>query len=101
MWLYDDPYEPYVPRSIFRKKPQPVPEQSAAPPPPPAAAPRPAEPPAAPEVSSGVEMVTVAEVNALLDKWANVILGALRDFPDALHAVQDALRAFQKPLLAT
>ena len=32
MWLYDDPYEPYIPRSIFRKK---APEPSAAPPPPP------------------------------------------------------------------
>ncbi len=98
MWLYDDPYEPYVPRSIFRKK---APEPAAAPPPPPATAPGPAEPPATPEVSSGVEMVTVAEVNALLDKWANAILGVLRTFPEALRAVQDALRAFQKPLLAT
>ena len=97
MWLYDDPYEPYVPRSIFRKKPP----EPPAPPPAPAAAPGPAEPPATPEVSSGVEMVTVAAVNAVLDKWANAILGALRDFPDALRAVQDALRAFQKPLLAT
>ncbi|MBL8290746.1 MAG: hypothetical protein JNN08_02855 [Bryobacterales bacterium] len=98
MWLYDDPYEPYVPRSIFRKK---APEPAPAPTPPPAPASKSAEPQAVSEVSSGVEMVTVAEVNAVLDKWANAILGALRDFPDALRAVQDALRAFQKPLLAT
>ena len=79
MWLYDDPYEPYVPRSIFRKKPQPpAPEPPAPPPPPP---PPPAE---------GED--TVEELRDKLKEFVETIMAVLRPYTEAYRAVLECCR---------
>ncbi|MBL8296015.1 MAG: hypothetical protein JNN08_29495 [Bryobacterales bacterium] len=73
MWLYDDPYEPYFPRSIFRKKTPAAPEPPAPPPPPP---PPPAE---------GED--TVEELREKLKEFVETIMAVLRPYTDAYEAV--------------
>ena len=75
MWLYDDPYEPYRPRSIFRKKP---PE----PPPPP--------PPAAAAAAEGED--TVEELRDKLKEFVETIMAVLRPYTDAYQAVLECCR---------
>jgi hypothetical protein len=70
MWLYDDPYEPYVPRSIFRKKP---------PEPPP-----PSPPPAAED--------KVEELREKLKEFVQTIMDVLCPYPDAYEAVLECCR---------
>jgi hypothetical protein len=77
MWLYDDPYEPYVPRSIFRKKPP------AAPPPPP-----PAEPVAA--AAEGED--TVEQLRENLKEFVETIMAVLRPYTEAYQAVLECCR---------
>ena len=79
MWLYDDPYEPYVPRSIFRKKP---PEPSVAPPPPPPPPPAPA--------AEGED--TVEELRDKLKEFVETIMAVLRPYTDAYQAVLECCR---------
>ena len=81
MWLYDDPYEPYVPRSIFRKK---VPEPSAPPRPPP-----PGEPAAA---ATGEQEDTVEELREKLKEFVQTIMAVLRPYTDAYQAVLECCR---------
>lgn len=76
MWLYDDPYEPYQPRSIFRKK---------APEPPPAPAPPPPPPPAEGED-------TVEESRDKLKEFVETIMAVLRPYTDAYQAVLECCR---------
>jgi len=78
MWLYDDPYEPYVPRSIFRKK---APEP---PPPPP-----PGEPAAA---VAGKREDTVEELREKLKEFVQTIMAVLRPYADAYEAVLECCR---------
>ena len=75
MWLYDDPYEPYVPRSIFRKKP---PEPSASQPPPP------------PPPADGED--TVEELRDKLKEFVETIMAVLRPYTDAYQAVLECCR---------
>ena len=75
MWLYDDPYEPYVPRSIFRKKP---PEPVAAQPPPP------------PPPADGED--TVEELRDKLKEFVETIMAVLRPYTDAYQAVLECCR---------
>ena len=72
MWLYDDPYEPYVPRSIFRKN---LPEPPAPPPPPPA---------------DGED--TVEELRDKLKEFVETIMAVLRPYTDAYQAVLECCR---------
>ena len=75
MWLYDDPYEPYVPRSIFRKK---LPEPPAPPPPPPVPA------------AEGED--TVEELREKLKEFVETIMDVLRPYTDAYEAVLECCR---------
>ena len=72
MWLYDDRYEPYRARSIFRKKP---PEPPAPPPPPPA---------------DGED--TVEELRDKLKEFVETIMAVLRPYTDAYQAVLECCR---------
>ncbi|MBL8295444.1 MAG: hypothetical protein JNN08_26600 [Bryobacterales bacterium] len=74
MWLYDDPYEPYRPRSIFRRRP---PEPPAPPPPPP--------PPAGGEDK-------VEELREKLKEFVQTIMEVLRPYTDAYEAVLECCR---------
>jgi hypothetical protein len=74
MWLYDDPYEPYVPRSIFRRKPL----EPPAPPPPP--------PPAAATEDK------VEELREKLKEFVQTIMDVLRPYSDAYEAVLECCR---------
>lgn len=83
MWLYDDPYEPYVPRSIFRKKPQP-----------PAPEPVP-DPPAT--AAGGVPSCcrqTEARLQQKFDGFVDAIIRALMPFRDAYQAFRDVVATF-------
>jgi hypothetical protein len=81
MWLYDDPHEPGVPRSIFRKK---APEPSAAPTPPP-----PAERAAA---ATGKPEDTVEELREKLKEFVQTIMAVLQPYTDAYQAVLECCR---------
>lgn len=70
MWLYDDPYEPYVPRSIFRKKPP--------------------EPPAPPPEAEGED--TVEELRDKLKEFVQTIMAVLRPYTGAYEAVLECCR---------
>ena len=75
MWLYDDPYEPYRPRSIFRQKP----------PEPPA----PAEPAA---TATGKREDTVEELREKLKEFVQTIMAVLQPYTDAYQAVLECCR---------
>jgi hypothetical protein len=80
MWLYDDPYEPYVPRSIFRKK---APEPPAPPAPP---------PPAASDAAAAEGEDTVEELRDKLKEFVETIMAVLRPYTDAYEAVLECCR---------
>ena len=80
MWLYDDPYEPYVPRSIFRKK---APEPPAPPAPP---------PPAASDAAAAEGEDTVEELRDKLKEFVETIMAVLRPYTDAYQAVLECCR---------
>lgn len=79
MWLYDEPYGPYVPRSIFRKKPEPVQD------PPPAAAAAP-EPPCCRQ--------TEARLQEKFNGFVDAIIRALAPYRDAYQAFRDVIATF-------
>lgn len=81
MWLYDEPYGPYVPRSIFRKRPEP-----AAPPPEPATPATPADSATAPQGD------TVESLREHLKFFINTILEVLQPYKDAYQAVLECCR---------
>jgi len=82
MWLYDDPYEPYRPRSIFRKRP---PEPSIAPPPAPQQQQQ--QPPPAAEGEDTVEVL-----REKLKEFVQTIMDVLLPYTDAYEAVLECCR---------
>ena len=83
-WLYDDPYEPYRPRSIFRKK--------AEPPPPPDPVPAAADAP--PSLLSPCCRQTKIRIEKRFDRFLAAVVNALRPHTEAFQALRKVFEEF-------